>query len=118
MKLLVIGGAGYIGSHTVVELINSGFEPIIIDNFSNSDKSVTDNIQKVTGKSVKVFDINFQDTDKLTTIIKDNDIEGVIHFAAFKAVGESTTDPLKYYDNNVGGFIKLLEIVVKQKIKY
>jgi UDP-glucose 4-epimerase len=108
-NILVTGGAGYIGSHTVVELVEAGYTPIIIDNFSNSDESVLDKLQAITDKKLVCYRQDFQDLAKLRQVIKKHKIGGVIHFAAFKAVGESVEQPLKYYRNNVAGFISLLE---------
>lgn len=110
-NVLVTGGAGFIGSHTVVELANAGYKPIIIDNFSNSKKSVLDRLQKILGQKVTYYEGEYQDEKLLRKIIKDESIDGIIHFAAFKAVGESVDEPLKYYRNNIGGLITLLEIM-------
>lgn len=116
MNILVSGGAGYIGSHTVIELINAGFTPIILDNFSTSDKKAIDCIEEVTSKKVTYFEGDFDDMQKVSDIIKKNDIKGIIHFAAYKAVGESVEQPLKYYENNVSGFINLLSVASKHHV--
>lgn len=109
-KILVTGGAGYIGSHTVVELINSGYEPIIIDNFSNSEKNVIDGLKEITGKNIKVYEGDCNDKLFLSNLFKkEKNIDGVIHFAAYKAVGESVQEPLKYYFNNINSLVVLLE---------
>lgn len=108
-KILVIGGSGYIGSHTVVELINSGYEPIVLDNFSNSDKNTIKRIEEITNQNVKVYDADYRDDKTLDEIMTHNKISGVIHFAALKAVGDSVEDPLSYYSNNVSGFIGMIE---------
>jgi UDP-glucose 4-epimerase len=116
-KVLVTGGAGYIGSHTVVELLNAGYEPIIIDNFENSYPFVISNIEKIAGKPVKFYNLscnNYHDLSRLFS--EEKDIEGVIHFAADKAVGESVNNPFKYYNNNVGGLIKLLEYMMQNGV--
>ncbi len=118
MKVLVTGGAGFIGSHTVVELINAGHDPIIVDNFSNSNKSVLSSLEKLTEKSLRVYEGDFQDCALITKVLKQESIEGIIHFAAHKAVNESVQQPLKYYANNVVGLIKLLELVEKNNIDY
>jgi UDP-glucose 4-epimerase len=110
-KILVTGGAGYIGSHTVVELVKAGYTPIIVDNFSNSVKSVLGKLEKITRQAPVFYQQDFQDQSKLRQVIKDHKIDGVIHFAAFKAVGESVKQPLKYYQNNVAGFVSLLEVL-------
>ena len=109
MKILVTGGAGFIGSHTVVALVEAGFEPIIIDDFSNSQKRVLDGLKTIFGKSVKCYEADCNNLETLKTIFKEEQIKGVIHFAAFKAVGESVKNPLKYYENNIGSLITLLK---------
>lgn len=106
--ILVTGGLGFIGSHTVVELIQSGYEAIIIDNLSNSSLKVLDGIEKITGTRPVCYTSNVLDTAVLQKILTDHQIGGVIHFAAYKAVGESVEKPLDYYQNNVGGLISLL----------
>lgn len=110
MQILVTGGTGYIGSHTVVELQSKGYEVVIIDNLSNSHLSVVDNIEKISGKRplLEVFDLC--DEQKVADFFKKyNAIEAVIHFAAYKAVGESVENPLKYYHNNLGSLINILK---------
>lgn len=110
MKILVTGGTGYIGSHTVVELQKKGFEVIIVDNLSNSYANVVDKIEQISGirPTFEVFDLT--DTEKTKDFFNRNsDLEGIIHFAAFKAVGESVENPLKYYRNNLGSLIIILE---------
>ena len=116
-KILVTGGTGYIGSHTTVELIEQGFEPIIIDNLYNSEAIVVDRIQKITGVKphLEVFDLC--DREKLDRFIqKNNDILAVIHFAAYKAVGESVHKPLEYYRNNLLSLINLLDVMKRHGI--
>ena len=117
MKILVTGGAGFIGSHTVVELVNAGHNPIILDDFSNSDKSVLIGLKNILGKDVHCIEGNCNDEDVLRQVFKQNSIEGVIHFAAAKAVGESVTNPLKYYDLNVGSLIKLVKVMYEFQVK-
>lgn len=108
-KILVTGGTGYIGSHTVVELINAGFEVAIIDSLENSHKEVLNGIKNITGTAPAFYQIDLQDKNKVEEFFSSNkDIDGVIHFAAYKAVGESVAQPVKYYYNN---FISLLHIV-------
>lgn len=107
-NILVTGGCGFIGSHTVVELAAAGYNAIIIDDFSNSDRSVLTNIQKITGKNHKLYEGKFQDRTLLDRMLAEQKIDGVIHFAAFKAVGESVEKPLEYYENNVTGLVSLL----------
>ena len=116
-KVLVTGGAGYIGSHTVVELLNINKEVVIIDNFSNSKKEVLDNIKKITNKDFKFYEINYLDRDALEKVFEENDIESVINFAGYKAVGESVSKPLEYYENNIGGAVILLETMKKYNVK-
>jgi UDP-glucose 4-epimerase len=117
LKVLVTGGTGYIGSHTVVELQNSGYVTIIVDNLSNSTADVTDRIEKITGKRPGFVKLDLCDAQALGNFLDLNkDIDSVIHFAAFKAVGESVQDPLMYYRNNVSGMINLLNEVSKRKI--
>ncbi len=108
-KILVTGGTGYIGSHTTVELIEKGFEVVIIDNLYNSEAEVVDRIFKITGTKpeLEVFDIC--DAEKLNAFFKKHDISGIIHFAAYKAVGESVNKPLEYYRNNLVSLINLLD---------
>jgi UDP-glucose 4-epimerase len=109
MKILVTGGTGYIGSHTVVELHNAGHEVVAIDNFDNSYPEVLDNIEKITGKKVDFTNVDIRNKQALTDfLVAQKGIDAVIHFAAFKAVGESVQNPLKYYENNVGGTVNLL----------
>lgn len=109
MQILVTGGAGYIGSHTCVELLKSGWDVIIADNFSNSDRDVPRRIEKIAGKAVKVYDIDVQDKKALDAVFCENKIDAVIHFAGFKAVGESCAKPLMYYRNNLDATLSLLE---------
>ena len=116
-KVLVTGGTGYIGSHTVVELLNSGKEVVIVDNLSNSKPDVVDRIKKITGKDVKFYNIDYLDKEKLEKVFEENEIESVINFAGFKAVGESVKEPLKYYHNNVSGAIVLLDTMQKYNVK-
>ena len=108
-KILVTGGTGYIGSHTVVELMQAGYNVIVVDNLSNSKIEVLDGIKKITGAAPEFFQIDLSDEEATSSFFKSNkDIEAVIHFAAFKAVGESVQKPLEYYRNNLGSLINLL----------
>lgn len=114
IKILITGGTGYIGSHTVVELQNSGYEVVIIDDLSNSTAGVVDQIQQITGKRPEFHQVNMQDQDKLEDIFrKSPGIKAVIHFAAFKAVGESVDKPLLYYRNNLVSLVNLFECMEK-----
>ena len=117
MAILVTGGAGYIGSHTVVELLNSGREVVIIDNFSNSKKEVLDKIREITKKDFKFYEINYLDRKALEKVFEENKIEAVLNFAGYKAVGESVQKPLEYYENNISGAIVLLETMKKYNVK-
>ncbi len=117
MKVLVTGGAGYIGSHTVVELQQSGYEAVVIDNFSNSSSECLRRIEQITGKQVKFYEGDVRDEILLDRIFAENEIGWVIHFAGLKAVGESCAKPLEYYDNNIGGTLKLLEAMKRHNCK-
>lgn len=107
--ILVTGGAGYIGSHTVISLINEGYIPVIVDDFRNSKPDVIDRLSKIANRAILIENFPIQDTKKLSDLFMKYNFQGVIHFAADKAVGESVLDPLKYYKNNIGGLISLLE---------
>ncbi|MCP1383438.1 UDP-glucose 4-epimerase GalE [Runella sp. CRIBMP] len=111
MKILVTGGAGFIGSHTVVELQKSGFEPIIVDNFSNSEEKVLEGLEKIIGKPVVCYKADCNDEAALRALFEKEKIGGVIHFAANKAVGESVENPLLYYGNNIGTTVLLLKLM-------
>ncbi len=115
-NILVTGGAGFIGSHTVVELFEAGYNPVIVDNLSNSLIGAIDGIEKIIGKKPTFYKMDFQNIKELAKVISDEKINGVIHFAALKAVGESTEQPLKYYHNNVSGFIDFLELMTKNSL--
>ena len=110
-KVLVTGGAGYIGSHTVVELFNAGYEPIILDDFRNSDESVLKGISQIIGIKTELLKCDVCDTKKISKYIKENEICGLIHFAAYKAVGESVENPLHYYQNNIEGLVSVLKVI-------
>ena len=115
--ILVTGGLGYIGSHTIVELENSGYEVIVIDNLANTSIDVAEKIKKITNKDFKTYIGDILDEELLTKIFTENKIDAVIHFAGLKAVGESSVIPLEYYKNNVEGTLHLLEVMKKFNVK-
>ncbi|MBW7844677.1 MAG: UDP-glucose 4-epimerase GalE [Bacteroidia bacterium] len=118
MKVLVTGGTGFIGSHTVVELQKAGFEVVAMDNFENSAPSVIENIKTITGKNFHFYEADIRNKAALDKIFTDHsDIEAVIHFAAYKSVNESVEKPLAYYENNVGGTVNLVEVMQKHGVK-
>lgn len=116
-KILITGGAGYIGSHTAVELLKNGEELVIVDNFSNSSPEVLEKIKKITGKDFKFYELDLLDEEKLDSVFKENEIESVIHFAGLKAVGESVEKPIEYYHNNITGTLILLKTMKKYNCK-
>jgi len=115
-KILVTGGLGFIGSHTVVELLNVNFDVVIIDDLSNSKIEVLDSIQEITGKKPDFFNIDLRVKEKVNHFFSENHIDGIIHFAAFKAVGESVQKPLDYYENNIGSLVYLLQEMRDRKL--
>ncbi|MFR2570503.1 MAG: UDP-glucose 4-epimerase GalE [Clostridia bacterium] len=117
MAILLPGGAGFIGSHTAVELLNAGKEIIIIDDFSNSKPSVLEAIKKITGKDFKFYEMNYMDKEKLEKVFEENKIEAVLNFAGYKAVGESVEKPIEYYTNNISGALVLLDVMRKYNCK-
>ena len=116
-KILVTGGSGYIGSHTVLELLNKNYDVVVVDNFSNSSYESIRRVQKITGKEVTFYQADIRDVNKMEEIFSDHSFDAVIHFAAFKAVGESCKMPLKYYENNISGTVSLLQIMDKHNVK-
>lgn len=117
MVILVTGGAGYIGSHTCVELLSRNEELVIVDNFSNSKPEVLEKIKEITKKDFKFYEVDLLDKPSLEKVFQENDIKEVIHFAGLKAVGESVQKPLQYYHNNITGTITLLEVMNKYNCK-
>nr|AFV99166.1 UDP-glucose/UDP-N-acetylglucosamine 4-epimerase [Streptococcus sanguinis] len=117
-KILVTGGAGYIGSHTVVELVAAGYEAIIVDDLSNSSVQVLARLKSITGREISFYQGSVADKEFMNRVFEENHIDAVIHFAAYKAVGESVQEPLKYYENNVGGTIALLEVMKENKVDH
>ena len=116
MRILVTGGTGYIGSHTAIELLNSGHDVVIVDNFSNSKREVLDSIKKISSKNFKFYEGDCCDKGLLDKIFSNEKIDAVIHFAGYKAVGESVSFPIKYYRNNIDSTLSLVEIMEKHKV--
>ncbi len=117
MRILVTGGMGYIGSHTVVELLNNSDEVIIIDNLVNSSEKVLENIRQITKKDAKFYNFDLRNKHLLQAVFSENQIDAVIHFAGFKAVGESVEKPIKYYDNNIMSTLVLCEVMSEYNVK-
>ena len=115
--VLVTGGCGYIGSHTVLELLNKDYQVVVVDNFSNSSFEALKRVQEITGKSVTFYEADIRDEQKMDEILSAHSVDAVIHFAAFKAVGESCKMPLKYYENNISGTVSLLKVMEKHGVK-
>ena len=117
MSILVTGGAGYIGSHTCVEMLNAGYDVVVIDNLDNSSEISLERVEKITGKKIKFYKDDVRDKCALRKIFKENKIEGVIHFAGLKAVGESVKKPIMYYDNNLISTLSLIEVMTEFDVK-
>lgn len=117
MKVLLTGGLGYIGSHTAVELISAGFEVVIVDNLSISRLSVLDRLKTITGHEITFEEVDVTNYEVLDSVFSKHRPEAVVHFAAFKAVGESVKNPLDYYQNNLGGLVTLCRVMKKNKVK-
>lgn len=117
MAVLVAGGAGYIGSHTAIELLESGYEVVIVDNLSNSNSIVVDRISELSGKQVKFYNIDITNKNEMHIVFKENNIESIIHFAALKAVGESVEKPIEYYSNNLISTLNLFELMREYGVK-
>ena len=117
MAILVTGGAGYIGSHTVVELQNAGYDVVVLDNLSNASEKALDRVSKITGKPVKFYKADILDRDALNNIFDKETIESCIHFAGLKAVGESVVKPWEYYENNIAGTLTLVDVMRKHNVK-
>ena len=117
MNILVTGGTGYIGSHTVVELLNEGHEVVVVDNFFNSKPDVLDKIKEITHKDFKFYEVDCCDEEKMEVVFKENDIDGAIHFAGYKAVGESVMKPMMYYENNILSTLVLCKLLRKYNCK-
>ncbi|WP_297238191.1 UDP-glucose 4-epimerase GalE [uncultured Faecalicoccus sp.] len=117
MKILVTGGAGYIGSHTCVELLNAGYDVIVVDNLYNSNEKAIERIETITNKKVKFYKKDILDKEAMNTIFDENKIDAVIHFAGLKAVGESVQKPVEYYTVNIGGTLNLVDVMRKHNVK-
>ncbi|MBQ7542017.1 MAG: UDP-glucose 4-epimerase GalE [Clostridia bacterium] len=117
MAILVTGGAGFIGSHTCVELLNAGYDVVVMDNYSNSSAESLRRVQELTGKAVRLYEKDIRDADAYAEIFSQNTIDSIIHFAGLKAVGESIQMPVEYYDNNIGGTVELLKAMQKYGCK-
>lgn len=117
MNILITGGAGYIGSHTCIELLNAGHNVIVVDNLSNSKEESLSRVRQITGKDLTFFKVDLLDEVGMTKIFSTNAVEAVVHFAGLKAVGESVTLPMKYYQNNVAGSLVLFEVMAKFGVK-
>lgn len=117
MSILVAGGAGYIGSHTCVELLNAGYEVVVVDNLYNSSEEAVKRVENITGKAVKFYEVDLLDKDKLSQVFDQEKIESVINFAGLKAVGESVRKPLEYYHNNITGTLNLCDVMRSHGIK-
>ncbi len=117
MKILITGGAGYIGSHTIVELLNAGIEVVVVDNLCNSSPKVFDRLKEITGKSVKFYNADILDKQKLDEIFKKESINKVLHLASLKVVGDSIKNPWQYYNNNITGTLNLIDVMEKNGVK-
>ena len=117
MKILVTGGAGFIGSHTCVELLNAGYEIVIVDNLYNSSEKSLDRVKELTGKDFAFYPYDIRDKENMRKVFEDHKIDACIHFAGLKAVGESCREPLMYYDNNIGGTLALCEVMAEYGCK-
>jgi UDP-glucose 4-epimerase len=117
MAVLVTGGAGYIGSHTCVELLNSGYEVVVMDNLYNSNKKALERVEQITGKKVTFYQVDMLDKEAMNEIFEKETIDSVIHFAGYKAVGESVRKPLEYYHNNITGTLNLCDVMRNHGVK-
>ena len=117
MSILVTGGTGYIGSHTSIELLQAGYDIVIVDNFCNSKPEVLNRIEELSGKKPKFYEVDILDREGLNKVFDENNIEAVIHFAGLKAVGESVEKPIEYYENNISGTLVLCDVMRKHNVK-
>ncbi|MBQ2434413.1 MAG: UDP-glucose 4-epimerase, partial [Clostridia bacterium] len=117
MSILITGGAGYIGSHTCLCLLNKGYDIVVVDNLDNSSKESLARVTEITGKEIPFYEVDARETEKLIEIIKKHNVDSVIHFAGLKAVGESVRMPLEYYENNLVSTLHLADAMVKTGVK-
>ena len=117
MKILVTGGAGYIGSHTCVELLNAGYDVVVVDNLYNASPKALDRVKEITGKDLTFYEADIRDREALEAIFAKENVDAVIHFAGLKAVGESVAKPLEYYENNIAGTVNLCFAMRKYNVK-
>ncbi|OUO76600.1 UDP-glucose 4-epimerase GalE [Blautia sp. An249] len=117
MRILVTGGAGYIGSHTCVELLNAGYEVVIVDNLYNASPKAVERVQQITGKSVVFYEADIRDKEAMGNIFDQEKVDAVIHFAGLKAVGESVAKPMEYYENNLAGTLNLCQVMKEHQVK-
>lgn len=117
MNILVTGGAGYIGSHTLIELIANGHQPTVVDNLSNSSPEALKRVEKITGSSIAFHELDVRNEEGLDKIFQENNFDAIIHFAGLKAVGESVQKPLEYYDNNINSTLVLVKVAQKHSVK-
>ena len=117
MSILVTGGAGFIGSHTCVELLNAGYDVAVVDNLYNASEKALERVRQITGKDVRFYKVDIRDREALNEVFDKEDVESVIHFAGLKAVGESVQKPLEYYENNIGGTITLCDVMRNHGVK-
>ena len=117
MKILVTGGAGYIGSHTCVELLEAGYDVVVLDNLYNASKKALDRVETITGKKVTFYEADIRSREALEQIFEREGIDAVIHFAGLKAVGESVAKPIEYYSNNIAGTLTLCDVMKNHGVK-
>ena len=117
MSILLTGGAGYIGTHVAIELLNNGYDVVVVDNLFNSSSKSLDRVKELTKKDLKFYEADIRDEEKMSMIFEKENIESVIHLAGLKAVGESVQKPLEYYDNNIGGTTTLCKVMKKYNVK-
>ena len=117
MNILVTGGAGFIGSHTLIELVQAGHNPVVVDNLSNSSPKAVERVEKIVGKSIPFYEVDIRDREGLEKVFSENSFDCCIHFAGLKAVGESVAKPCEYYENNIGGTLVLVDVMRKHGCK-